>query len=162
MNFYEMEIISMAEPDFQRFIWNAIAWAKERLDSTDYKYKCLAFVEDAYERGNALEIFGGSSAKESADLYRASLHCGIPPEGAFVFYDCYGVIDGKYQNWGHVGLALGGGAVIHAWNKVRIDNYLDIPNLQAAPGWTSPKYIGWVPVERILAGYVDKEWEKDH
>jgi len=33
------------------------------------EYICLAFVEDALERSNEIEIFGGDTAKESADLY---------------------------------------------------------------------------------------------
>jgi len=28
-------------------------------------------VEEAYERGNGIEVFGGSSARESADNYEA-------------------------------------------------------------------------------------------
>jgi len=31
----------------------------------------LAFAEDALERSNNIEIFGGDSAKKSADLYEA-------------------------------------------------------------------------------------------
>ena len=49
---------------------NAIEWAKSQLDSTEYPFRCLAFVEEAYEKGNQIEIFGGSCAKESADEYR--------------------------------------------------------------------------------------------
>ncbi|NSW91879.1 MAG: methyltransferase domain-containing protein [Firmicutes bacterium] len=144
----------------KRFIHNAIQWAKEQLDSTDYKFLCLAFVEEAYERGNSIEIFGGCCAKESADMYEAHLNKGIPPEGAFVFYDCHGTINNEYKNWGHVGLCIGEGNIIHAWDRVRIDNYLDMQNLQAAAGWTNPKYIGWTPVKRILSGFKQKKWEE--
>lgn len=150
----------MNESDLNVFVSNAIQWARERVDSTDYNFRCLSFVEDAYERGNSIEIFGGSSAKESADLYEAYLNTGIPAKGAFVFFDCYGSINGQYQNWGHVGLSIGGGEVIHAWDKVRIDSYQDIQNLQVAPGWTKPNYNGWAPAERILLGFIGKEWEK--
>jgi hypothetical protein len=43
--------------------------------------------------------------------------------------------------------------VIHAWDKVRIDNYLEVEKLVPAPGWTKPQYISWAPVERIFQGY---------
>jgi hypothetical protein len=30
-------------------------------------------------------------------------------------------------------------------------NYLSLEQLSPAPGWTAPLYIGWVPLERVLA-----------
>jgi hypothetical protein len=58
--------------EFETYIANAIRWAQEHLGATDYAGRCLAFVEDAYEKGNHVEIFGGSSAQESADEYGAA------------------------------------------------------------------------------------------
>ena len=49
-------------------------------------------------------------------------------------------------------LSLGDGQVIHAWDKVRVDGYLDIEALEAASGWTKPSYTGWVPAVEILRG----------
>ncbi|WP_281819242.1 hypothetical protein [Vallitalea longa] len=37
---------------------NSIKWALDQLDSTDYTFRCLGFVEDALERSNSIEIFG--------------------------------------------------------------------------------------------------------
>ncbi|GAF24390.1 hypothetical protein JCM19047_4280 [Bacillus sp. JCM 19047] len=51
-------------------------------------------MEDALERSNNVEIFGGDSAKESAGLYDDSISEGKPPKGSFVFYDCSGPING--------------------------------------------------------------------
>jgi hypothetical protein len=68
----------------------SIAWAIERAGSLDYALRCLAFVEDAYERANEIEVFGGSSATESAGLYDGRSSIGEPPRGAFVFFDCGG------------------------------------------------------------------------
>ncbi|WP_282943003.1 hypothetical protein [Paenibacillus sp. RC67] len=62
------------------------------------------------------------------------------------------MVEGEVKNWGHVALSLENGDAIHAWDRVRIDNYLEIESLKPAPGWTQPKVIGWAPVERILAG----------
>ncbi|MBT2759208.1 C40 family peptidase [Mesobacillus foraminis] len=142
--------------NFDEYIHNAIKWAKGHLNSKDYCFICLAFVEDALERSNNIEIFGGNTAKESADLYGAYKHSGMPPKGTFVFYDCIGEINGVRKNWGHVGLSIGNGEVIHAWDKVRIDPYLEVEMLTAAPGWEKPKLIGWVPLERIMLGFQKK------
>lgn len=143
---------------FENECENAINWARNRLNSTDYSLRCLAFVEDAYERSNGIEMWGGSTAQESAELYEADKNTGIPPKGAFVFYWCSGWVEGERKHWGHVGLSLGNGEVIHAWDQVRIDDVLELENLPAAPGWTQPTYIGWAPVERVLEGIQKKHW----
>ncbi len=39
--------------------------------------------------------------------------------------------------------------MIHAWDKVRIDDYRDIERMAALTG-DHPRYIGWVPAERVL------------
>ena len=52
-------------------------------------------------------------------------------------------------NWGHCGISLGEGQVIHAWATVRIDDFLQIEQL-ASPIGEHPCYIGWVPLERVL------------
>jgi hypothetical protein len=144
--------------EFDRYIENAVRWALAQLDSTDYLFRCLAFVEDAYEQSNQVEIFGSDTAKGSADEYEAFRNVAFPPKGAFVFYDCWGIINGMHRNWGHVGLTIdeNEGKIIHAWDRVRIDSYLDIEELKTGPGWTKPKYIGWAPVERIFQGYRKK------
>ena len=142
--------------EFMTYIANTIRWAQEHLGSTEYAARCLAFVEDAYEECNHVEIFGGSSAQESADEYGAAQNRGEPPLGAFVFYACAGPVGDEIKNWGHVGLCIGEGKVIHAWDKVRIEHYLDVQNLPPAPGWTPPRFSGWSPIERIFVGYRKK------
>ena len=136
------------------YVDRAIRWAMEALDSTEYQTLCLKFVEDAYEISNDIELDGCSTAKESADACNAQENVGVPPRGAYVFYDCWGTIEGKRRNWGHVGLSMGDGRVIHAWDRVRVDQYLDVQNLEAGPGWTRPEYIGWAPVSVLLEGMV--------
>jgi hypothetical protein len=138
--------------EFEAYIANAICWAQEHLGATACATRCLAFVEDAYEQSNHVEIFGGSSAQESADEYSAAQNRGEPPLGAFVFYACAGPIRGEDKNWGHVGLNIGERKDIHAWDKVRIDDCLDVQNLMLAPGWSQPQFIGWSPIERIFVG----------
>jgi hypothetical protein len=110
-------------------------------------------VEDAYEEPNRIEVFGGSAARESADQYGVRHTDAVPPEGAFVFYDCRGPVNGVERNWGHVGISCGKGNVVPAWDAVREDDYRDVEKLPGAPGWTRPKYIGWTAAERILQGH---------
>jgi cell wall-associated NlpC family hydrolase len=122
--------------------------------------RCLAFVEDAYERPNGIEIFGGDNAAESAERYGTTPYDQSvpPPVGAFVFYACDGPVDGTRQYWGHVGLALGDGRVVHAWDEVRVDDARDLEDLSSAAGWTAPRFVGWTPPTRILEGHRRRDW----
>lgn len=77
---------------------------------------------------------------------------GRPPGGTYVCYDCWGTLEGEHRNWGHIGLSVGDGKVIHTWGgEVRMDDYRTIEDLDASE-WTTPEYIGWVPVSSILKG----------
>ena len=131
-------------------IENMIRWAKDKLGEAKYAGWCLSFAEDALEQSNDIEIFSGSSARESAMLYVDAMRQGKPDLGAFVFYDCLCHGDYGLVNWGHCGISLGDGTVIHAWGAVRIDNYLDIEHMTTTSS-DHPRYIGWVPVERVLS-----------
>jgi hypothetical protein len=116
----------------------------------------LAFVEDAYERSNNIEMFGGSTATESAEMYGCNNSKGHPSKGSFVFYSAIGPINGVEKDWGHVGLCLGDKKIIHTWDIIRIDNYLEIQTLPNAPGWSAPKYLGWTSPEIFLKEYQTK------
>ena len=135
--------------DENTMIENMIRWAEGKLGETKYAGWCLSFIEDALEIPNNIEIFGGDSAKESAVLYADAVRQGEPERGAFVFYDCLCVGEDGPVNWGHCGIGLGDGNVIHAWDKVRIDNYREIEKMTALTG-DHPRCIGWVPVARVL------------
>ena len=63
-----------------------IRWAENKLGSTEYAGWCLAFIEDALEISNHIEIYGGDSAKESCEMYKDALRGGVPEQGVFVFY----------------------------------------------------------------------------
>ena len=128
---------------------NMIRWAEGKLGSTEYAGWCLAFIEDALEISNHIEIYGGDSAKGSCEMYKDALRGGVPERGAFVFYDCLCPGENSPVNWGHCGVSLGDGHVIHAWDRVRIDDYLAIEKLTALTG-DHPEYLGWVALERVL------------
>jgi len=132
------------------YIDNMTTWAKNKLGSTEYNGWCLKYCEDALEISNNIEIFGGSSAKESYELYKDGIHEGEPELGSFVFYDCMSLDENKKPvNYGHVGICLDGGNVIHAFDRVRIDNYREIEELETLSG-DHPKYLGWVSIDRII------------
>ena len=133
----------------KELIQNMLRWAEDRLGETKFAGWCLSFIEDALEIPNGIEIFGGDSAKESAELYADAMQTDEPERGAFVFYDCLCPDESGPINWGHCGISLGGGNVIHAWDKVRIDGYREIEHMTALTG-DHPRYIGWVPIERVL------------
>ena len=141
--------------DLERITENALDWAMKYLGKKDYAFKCLGFVNHALGYSNGIEISVTSYAKEAADIYKANNSTGTPPKGSFVFYDCSGTIKGVSKNWGHVGLALEDGKDIHTWDVIRINDYKEIEILKNAPGWTTPKYIGWVSIERILKSKTD-------
>ena len=82
-----------------------------------------------------------------------------PPAGAYVFYACGGPVDGVLREWGHVGLALGDGRVVHAWDVVRVDDARAIPALPPAAGWDAPRPIGWAAPEKVLRGHAPRNWD---
>ncbi|MDQ1216378.1 hypothetical protein QE411_001233 [Microbacterium arborescens] len=146
------------DPDITTVAARAIAWAEDRRGSTAYATRCLAFVEDAVERANELEVFGGDDAAATAELFHASDRTDPPPRGAFAFYSAIGEIAGRTKDWGHVGLSLGHGLVIHAWDRVRVDDHRELESLRPAPAWSAPRWIGWVPLETILATARPHRW----
>ncbi len=128
----------------------AVRWALARLGDAGFRGRCYAFLEDAYEHGNGLVLDGqGRSAREAADAYGCRKD-GPPPRGAYVFFDCLCEVDGERRNWGHMGLSLGDGRIVHAWDVVRVERLEEVEQLDVPPGWTRPAYLGWAPVERIL------------
>jgi hypothetical protein len=62
------------------------------------------------------------------------------------------------QRQGHVGLCIGDGQVVHAWDRVRIDHCLAVQNLRGPSGWDAPRWVGWTPIQRIFEGCRPKDW----
>ncbi len=128
---------------------NMVSWAEEKIGSREYAGWCLSFIEDALEKSNGIEIFGGDTAKESALLYADGMRQGMPERGAFVFYNCICQGPEGPVSWGHCGISLGNSKIIHAWDTVRLDDYREIEAMTALSG-DHPRYIGWAPIERVL------------
>lgn len=143
------DYLLMSAERMENLIDRMIHWAEDRMGNTEYAGWCLSFAEDALEISNGIEIFGGDSAKESCEMYHDALRTGEPERGAFVFYDCLCPSENGPVNWGHCGISLGQGQIIHAWDAVRKDDYRHVETLTAMTG-DHPRYLGWVPVERVL------------
>jgi cell wall-associated NlpC family hydrolase len=138
----------------QGYAANAVRWALERLGDPSYATRCLGFLEDAYEIANRIEVFGEADAQGTADAYGVLPLGDAPPsEGAYVFYACGGPVAGVRQEWGHVGLSLGDGRLVHAWDVVRVDPIDAIERLDPPTGWDAPRLLGWTPPERVLRGH---------
>jgi cell wall-associated NlpC family hydrolase len=146
-------------PQVNVIVANALTWAHARLSETRYATWCLSFVEDAFERSNSIQVDGYATAKEAADGYGARDDGSTPPAGALVFYDWWGAINGVEQNWGHVGLSLGDGRIIHALAEVRIDDIADVATLLPPNEAHPSRYIGWAPTEVVLVGSEPKVWD---
>lgn len=124
--------------------------AKSEIGNREYAGQHLSFIDDALEKSGGSAVFVGNSANDSSESYSSALRFGAPERGALVFYDCLCRGENAPANYGHCGIALDGGAVIHAWNDVRIDNYLTIEKLTSRNG-DHLRYIGWVEIDRLLA-----------
>lgn len=60
-----------------------------------------------------------------------------------------------------MGLSLGDGSVIHAWDRVRIDDHIALASIAPAPGWEALRPAGWTPLRRALEGSVPKVYDTD-
>lgn len=134
----------------EKIIENMIRWAKRETGNREYAGQYLSFINDALEKSGGSAVFVGNSANDSSESYSSALRFGAPERGALVFYDCLYRGENAPANYGHCGIALDGGAVIHALNDVRIDNYLAIEKLTSRNG-DHLRYIGWVEIDRLLA-----------
>jgi len=136
----------------------ALNWAFSKLGSTEYKYECLSFVEDAYANAGSdprnnipiPEDTGFRYAKYVAEFLNTKIGTKIPPRGAWMFYDWTGWIDlnengvkdsGEIRNWGHVGISLGDGNVIHALGKVQTNSAEEMEEISIQG--EKLRYIGW-------------------
>ena len=153
---------AVAHGNREAIVAAAIGWALARMGDRSYALRCLAFVEDAYERPNEIELIGSVSAAESAALLGATDPLGAvrAAPGSLIFYSATGPIQGEMGEWGHVGLALGDGTLVHAWDEVRVDRVEDVERLTPAVGWSAPCLQGWVSPERVLAGHRLRDWSR--
>lgn len=114
-------------------IETVISWALANKGNTSYAYLCQKFVADAYAQVATRQ--SKATAKDAANAWCTHPGDKNPPRGATVYYDWYGTVDGVYKNYGHVGIALGDGRVVHAYGNKGV---VVSPNVDFMTG-----YIGW-------------------
>jgi cell wall-associated NlpC family hydrolase len=142
-------ITEMVEPASATSSWTdiriekAVDWAKKMVGKkyskdTGYYFKCLGFVQDAYNQTGTPVPGGFRTAANAARILNATANKNNvpPPKGAWVFYSW--VYEGR--NYGHVALSIGDGKVIHSLTiekigiaEIREESY-DIDGVT---------YIGW-------------------
>ena len=120
----------------QTIIDNAISWGRSQIGSTAYNNKCQAFVWQCFNHGgfpnNSAISF--ASAKLCGDALITNTDYNAP-KGACVFFDC------SSHGYGHIGISLGDGTMIHAGHKgVEITNFTNATYLKNYYWLT---YRGW-------------------
>ena len=89
---------------------NMIHWAESKLGSTAYAGWCLAFIEDALEISNHIEIYGGDSAKESCEVYKE--RCGAEFRSEARSYSMTACVQAKTaRSTGDIAASVSGTAV---------------------------------------------------
>jgi hypothetical protein len=110
----------------------AVQWALKQQGRTDYYFWCLRFVANAF----GAERAGYNTAQQAANAL-GTRGRGRPaaeaPYGALVFFRYVGR-DGV--SYGHVGISLGDGRMVHAVETVRV-NHID-----SSSYWRT-NYLGW-------------------
>ena len=110
----------------------AVQWALKQQGRTDYYFWCLRFVANAFGAPYA----GYNTAQQAANALGTrdrGRSAARAPYGALVFFRYVGR-DGV--SYGHVGISLGDGRMVHAVETVRVDH------IDSSTYWRS-NYLGW-------------------
>ena len=117
----------------QDIIEKAIAYGRSLLGSYDYTNYCQKFVNHCFIQGGFSNV-SFESAKKCANALTISTDINAP-RGAVVFFDS------KSSPYGHIGISLGDGTMIHAGHKgVEITRFTNASYL-AEYYWLT--YTGW-------------------
>lgn len=106
----------------------SIAWALARQGDTSYYFWCLKFVANAFGV-NAAGYATAQAAANALGVRDRAAGPGAAPRGALVFFRY--VSEGV--SYGHVGISLGDGRMVHAVRTVRVE----------ALGPWAGSYLGW-------------------
>ena len=122
----------------------AVSWAKERLGRGDWSGLCMRFVANAFMQKEH-EPAGYNAIDGAREFYRFDQDPNgwlKAPKGALIFFDKEGTND-----YGHVGIYLGNGSIIHAYGTVRVDTVEEViakPDVGRYLGWSYPPE-SWKP-----------------
>ncbi len=137
-----------SEPaDFELWAEAAITWAQNNLGSRHWYELCLRFTANAFMQqgdppaeipeGTWTSALDAVNGDEDFDLIlKESDSWRNTPRGALIFF-------GKTEEnqFGHVGIYLGDGRIIHSYGKVRIDDVEQVGKLDQ--GRLIGSYLGW-------------------
>lgn len=118
----------------KKVIQGAIDWGKSQSGSQEFNGYCQRFVNRCFVNGGWGSV-SFASAKLCGDELIISNDVNNVPRGAVVFFDS---LD---HNYGHIGISLGDGTMIHAGHKgVEITRFTDASYLKS---WYRIVYRGW-------------------
>ena len=118
----------------KKVIQGAINWGKSQSGSQEFNGYCQRFVNRCFINGGWGSV-SFASAKLCGDELIISNDVNNVPCGAVVFFDS---LD---HNYGHIGISLGDGTMIHAGHKgVEITRFTDASYLKS---WYRIVYRGW-------------------
>lgn len=112
----------------------AISWGSSQMGSMAYDGYCQKFVNHCFMNGG----WGGvsfASARLCGDALITNTSVSNVPRGAVVFFDS------TDHNYGHIGISLGDGTMLHAGHKgVEVTGFTDAAYLKS---WYHIVYRGW-------------------
>lgn len=147
-------VLPQPSSDFSRWAEEAIEWGENHTNSTNWWEEveqqgyCLRFVANAFMQKYVEGQSVWNSALEAASqLYRFDQEPGgwaNSPRGAVILFDK----EGK-NNFGHVGIYLGDGRILHAHGSVQNTT------IEAAMAYSDVgRYLGWsYPSEKWKPGF---------
>mgnify|MGYP000285868757 CR=1 FL=1 len=128
-----------APQNFAYWTEAATNWAEQHLGSGKWSGLCLRFVANAFMQKEDKPAGWPSALDAAREFYRFNQEpCGwqYAPKGALIFFDREGIND-----YGHVGIYLGNGSIIHAYGTVRVDTVEEViakPDVGRYLGWSYP------------------------
>ena len=128
----------------QECIEEAIKWAEgQDQNSLRWNDLCLKFVSEAYGTGESInpkttgwQWPNDAIAKLGDSFYQAN-ECCNPPRGSLIFFS----VTGENEIYGHIGIYLGNGKVVHAYGTPRVDNLAGGDGVEQLS--TIGSYLGW-------------------
>lgn len=129
-----LTVTTQADVVSKGVVEKAIDWGSSQMGSTAYNGYCQKFVNHCFMNGG----WGGvsfASAKLCGDALIINTNVSNVPRGAVVFFDS------TDHNYGHIGISLGDGTMLHAGHKgVEITRFTDASYLKS---WYHIVYRGW-------------------
>lgn len=131
--------------DFGSWAEAAISWAQQRIGSEKWWNYCLRFVANAFMREEDKPAGWNSPLDAARDYAHFDRQDQMPygwrlaPRGAIIFFDKNGP-----NPYGHVGIYLGNGSIIHAYGIVKvstIEEALGKPDIGQYLGWSYPPEV---------------------